>query len=156
MPVIARYIVGTIITWHAEGAQKKKNRHLRTNFVFHSSRGGRGVRRPHPPPITPHNFRCKEPPFYILYNIGAVTLQGQVLDYIADTQPPGRAAAACVPDTHSAEQRRRRERATEIGHNEHSFHGEGTPAQPSFDKTAWLQSVCGKPADGEQMRGQLH
>ena len=21
--------------------------------------------------------------------------------------------------------------------------------QPSFDKTVWLQSVCGKPADGE-------
>ena len=76
-------------------------------------------------------------------------MQRQVLDYVADTQPPGRAAAACVPATHSAEQRRRRERARESGHNEHSLHGEGTPVQPSFDKTAWLQSVCGKPGDGD-------
>ena len=27
--------------------------------------------------------------------------------------------------------------------------GKGSLLQPSFDKTAWLQSVCGKPADGE-------
>ena len=27
----------------------------------------------------------------------------------------------------------------------------GPLLQPSFDKTAWLQSVCGKPADGEDV-----
>ena len=48
-----------------------------------------------------------------------MTLQRQVLDYIADTQPPGRATAACVPTNHSEEQRRIRERAREGGHNEH-------------------------------------
>ena len=46
-----------------EGAQKIIFRHLRTIFFFLPSRGGRGVRRPHALPITPHNFLCKEPPF---------------------------------------------------------------------------------------------
>ena len=50
------------------------------------------------------------------------------LDYIGDTQPPGRAAAACVPATHSAEQRRKRERARESGHNEHTQHSTGQSA----------------------------
>ena len=72
-------------------------------------------------PITPQNFLCKQPysKSYLIKGQGG---------YIADTHPPGRAAAACIPATHSAEQRRKRERAKESGRNEHSLHGEGTPA----------------------------
>ena len=118
-------MIRSFICHHSQGRTKKKTRHLRrTIFFFRPSRGGRGVRRPHPPPITPHNFLyyAKNP------HSKSYIIKGQGGYYRADRQPPGRAAAACVPATHSAEQRRKRERARESGHNEHSLHGEGTPA----------------------------
>ena len=77
-------------------------------------------------------------------------IQGQGRYYRAGTQPPGRAAAACVPPTHSAEQRSKRKRAREtvVTMNTASM-VKGFLRQPFVDKSAWLQSVCGKPADGE-------
>ena len=127
----------------SQGRTKRKffDTHVPKCF-FHPSRGGGGTKIPSPP-ITSQNFLCKQPhsKSYIIKGQGG---------YIADTRPPGRAAAACAPATHSAEQRRKRERARESGHNKHSIHTvKGTLLQPFFDKTDWLQSVCGMPADGE-------
>ena len=48
--------------------------------------------------------------------------------YRADTELPGRAAAACVSAAHRVEQRRKIEIARESGNNEHSLHVQGTPA----------------------------
>ena len=91
---------------------------------FHPSRRGGRVRRPHPPPLR-HIISYANNPYSKSYIV-----KGQRRYYRADTQPPGRAAAACVPATHSAEQRRKKERARESSHNEHSLHGEGTCYNP--------------------------
>ena len=103
------------------GAQKNK---IDTSYVlklFVTLPEGGGGTKTLSPPMTPQNFLCKQhlSKSYIIKGQGGC---------IADMQPPGRAAAACAPATHSAEQRRKRERARESGHNEHSLHGEGTPA----------------------------
>ena len=110
-----------IILDYSYGKQGRTKREKIDTYVpkrfFALPEGGGRVRRPHPSPITPHNLLCKQP-----YS-KCFIIKGQG-GYIADTQPPGRAAAACVPATHSAEQRRKGERARESGHNEHGLHTE--------------------------------
>ena len=41
------------------------------------------------------------------------------------------------------------EKEIESGHDEHSLRGEGSP-RTDPEKTAWLESVCGKRADGSE------
>ena len=73
-------------------------------------------------------------------------IKGQGVYKRADTQPPGRAAAACAPATHNEEQRRKKERARASGHNEHSFHGEGT--RPSTRQLGYKASAESQPMAG--------
>ena len=92
------------------------------NFFYALPEEGGGYEDPIPPPLR-HRISYANNPytkFYIIEGLGGYCRE--------DTQPPGRAPATCAPATHSAEQRRKRERARESGHNEHSLHGEGAPA----------------------------
>ena len=124
------------------GAQKKKSTHNVPKLFFRPSRGGGGYDDPTPPPLR-HRISYANNPHSKSYII-----KGQGGYYRADTQPPGRAAAACVPATHSAEQRREGREQVRVVTMSIASTVKGPLLQPSFDKTAWLQSVCGKPADG--------
>ena len=103
---------------HDMGAQKKIfSTPTCQNFFFTLPEGGGGEEDPFPPPLRRIISYANNP------HSKSYIIKGQGRYYRADTQPPGR-----VPATHSAEQRRKREIARESGHNEHSLHGEGTPA----------------------------
>ena len=106
-----------------QGAQKKKkSTPTYQNFCFALPEEGGGNEDPILPPLRHINSYENN------RNTKSYIIKGQGRYYRADTQLPGRAAAAGVPATHSAEQRGKRERTRESGHNEHSLHGEGTPA----------------------------
>ena len=73
---------------------------------------------------------------------------GQV-GYIADTQPlfaKQQPAHQLRTSQSNGETGREQERVVPMST---ASIVKGPLLQPSFDKTAWLQSVCGKPADGE-------
>ena len=110
--------------------------------VFSPFQRGGGVQGPHPP--LRHIISYSTNP-----HAKSHIIKGQGGYYRADTQPPGRAAAACVPATHSAEQGRNGREQQRVVTMSIASTMKGPLLQPSFDKTAWLQSFCGKPADGE-------
>ena len=125
LDVLVSWLPGRLfifVLWDSRGARKKKE----STPTYYIKRFSQPFQRGEGCPKTP------SPPFIDIISqvnnpILILIIKGQ-RGYIADTQPPGRTAAACASAMHSAEQRRKRERANESGHNEHSLHGEGTPA----------------------------
>ena len=112
------------------------------NLYFAFPEGGWGYEDPIPP-ITPHNFLCKNPNFksYIIKGRGGYYKQTRS-PLVAQQQP------AYQLRTAQSKGEKRREQEIVVTMSTAST-VQGPLLQPSFDKTAWLQRVCGKPADGE-------